>query len=105
PGAPGAHLAWNDDPDGTVPVFPQSACPCGEDLSGARDLGTRYSHQVIDLPEARAGTIQYDRHEVECACGRRHLADAPAEAGAAAPGTGSYGRGLQARGVVLLGMA
>jgi len=104
PGAPGAHLAWNDDPDGTVPVFPQGACPCGEDLSGARDLGARYSHQVIDLPEARAGTIQYDRHEVECACGRRHLADAPAEAGAAAPGTVSYGLGLQAWCVFLMVM-
>ena len=104
PGAPGAHLAWNDDPDDTMPVFPQGACACGKDLSGARDLGTRYSHQVIDLPEARAGTIQYDRHEVECTCGRRHLADAPAEAGAAVPGTVSYGLGFQAWCVFLLVM-
>jgi uncharacterized coiled-coil protein SlyX/transposase len=104
PGAPGAHLAWNDDPDDTVPVFPPGACPCGENLSGARDLGTRYSHQVTDLPEARAETIQYDRHEVECACGRRHLADAPAEAGAAAPGTVSYGLGFQAWCVFLMVM-
>ncbi len=52
--------------------------------------------RVTGLPEARAETIQYDRHEVECTCGRRHLADAPAEAGAAAPGTVSSGLGLQA---------
>jgi transposase len=87
-----------------MPVFPQGACPCGKDLSGARDLGTRYSHQVIDLPEARAGTVQYDRHEVECTCGRRHLADAPAEAGAAVPGTVSYGLGFQAWCVFLMVM-
>ena len=34
--------------------------------------GVRYSHQVTDLPGARAETIQHDRHEVECACGRTH---------------------------------
>jgi hypothetical protein len=28
PGAPGAHLAWNDDPDDTVPHFPAGACEC-----------------------------------------------------------------------------
>ena len=43
---------------------------CGADLSDAADLGVRYSHQVTDLPEARAATIQHDRHEVRCACGR-----------------------------------
>ena len=51
-------------------VFPEGTCACGDDLADARDLGVRYSHQVTDLPEARAVTIQHDRHEVECACGR-----------------------------------
>ena len=66
-------------------------------------LGVRYSHQVTDLPEARAETIQYDRHEVECACGRVHVADAPPEA-AGAPGTVTYGLNFQAWCVFLMVM-
>ena len=82
PGAPGAYLAWREHPDKTEDVFPAGSCACGADLAGAADLGVRYSHQVTDLPEARAETIQYDRHEVRCACGRRHAAGAPPQAGA-----------------------
>ena len=41
-----------------MPHFPQGACACGGDLAAARDLGVRYSHQVTDLPEARAQTTQ-----------------------------------------------
>jgi uncharacterized coiled-coil protein SlyX len=103
-GAPGAHLAWNDHPGDTVPHFPHGACPCGADLSGARDLGVKYSHQVTDLPAVKAATIQHDRHEVECGCGRRHVADAPAGAGGAAPGTVSYGLTFQAWCVFLMVM-
>jgi transposase len=103
PGAPGAFLAWNEHPDKTEDVFPVGICPCGADLADARDLGVRYSHQVTDLPEARAVTIQHDRHEAECACGRRHVADAPPEA-AGAPGTVSYGLNFQAWCVFLLVM-
>jgi len=81
PGAPGAFLAWNPDPDETQDLFPAGDCGCGRDLAAARDLGVKSSHQVTDLPEARARTTQYDEHEVECTCGARHLAAAPAEAG------------------------
>ena len=83
PGAPGAYLAWHEHPDEMIAHFPQGSCACGGDLAGAADLGVRYSHQVTDLPEARAVTIQHDRHEVQCACGRRHVADAPPEAAGA----------------------
>ena len=83
PGAPGAYLAWNEDPDKTENLFPEGTCECGTDLAGARDLGVRYSHQVTDLPEARAVTTQYDRHEAACPCGRVHVADAPPQAGGA----------------------
>ena len=103
PGAPGAYLAWNDHPDETIPHFPAGACACGADLAGAGDLGVRYSHQVTDPPEARAQTIQHDRHEVRCACGRIHVAAAPPEA-AGAPGTVTYGLNLQARCVFLMVM-
>jgi transposase len=103
PGAPGAYLAWNQDPDKTVPHFPQGWCACGKDLAGARDLGVRYSHQVTDLPEARAETTQHDRHEAECSCGRAHIADAPPEA-SGAPGTVTYGLNFQAWCVFLMVM-
>jgi len=103
PGAPGMYLAWHDHPDDTIPHFPVGACACGADLAGAGDLGVRYSHQVTDLPEARAQTIQHDRHEVRCACGRVHVADAPPEA-AGAPGTVTYGLNFQAWCVFLMVM-
>ena len=103
PGAPGAYLAWSQDPDTIIDHFPQGRCTCGADLSGAADLGVRYSHQVTDLPEARAETVQHDRHEVRCACGQVQVADAPAEA-AGAPGTVTYGLNFQAWCVFLLVM-
>ena len=103
PGAPGAYLAWREHPDTTEDVFPAGSCACGADLAGAADRGVRYSHQVTDLPEARAQTTQYDRHEVACACGRVHVADAPPEA-AGAPGTVTYGLNVQAWCVFLLVM-
>jgi transposase len=103
PGAPGAYLAWNPRPGKTEDVFPEGRCECSRELAGARDLGVAYSHQVTDLPEARAETTQYDRHEVECPCGRRHVAGPPPEA-AGAPGTVTYGLNFQAWCVFLLVM-
>ncbi len=103
PGAPGTYLAWREDPDETVDVFPEGACGCGAGLGGAADLGVRYSHQVSDLPEMRAKTTQYDRHEVQCRCGRVHVADAPPQA-AGAPGTVTYGLEFQAWCVFLMVM-
>jgi transposase len=103
PGAPGAFLAWREDPDDTIAHFPQGSCECGGDLADAADLGVRYSHQVTDLPEARALTIQHDRHEVVCACGRVRVADAPPEA-TGVPGTVTYGLNFQAWCVFLLVM-
>ncbi len=103
PGAPGAYLAWREVPDKTEDLFPEGSCACGADLAAAADLGVRYSHQVMDVPQALAETIQYDRHEVECACGRRHVAVAPPEA-AGAPGTVTYGLNFQAWCVFLLVM-
>jgi len=101
PGAPGAYLAWSDHPDATQDVFPDGTCACGQDLASAADLGVKYSHQVTDLPDARARTTQYDRHEVACRCGRTHVADAPPEA-AGAPGTVTYGLNFQAWCVFLM---
>ena len=105
PGAPGAYLAWNEHPDRTEDLFPQGSCACGADLADAADRGAVFSHQVSDLPaDIRVQTVQYDRHEVACGCGRVHVAAAPAGAGGAAPGTVTYGPAVQAWCVFLLVM-
>jgi transposase len=101
-GAPGAHLAWSEDPDGTRPLFPRGACGCGQDLADAEDLGVSASYQVIDTPVVTATVTQYDGHAVACGCGRVHVAASPAGAGEA--GTVTYGPNLQAWAVFLLVM-
>jgi transposase len=100
PGAPGAHLAWRDDPDDTVPLFPSGPCQCGRDLTGAADLGISGSRQVIEVPLAAARTVQYDSHAVACACGRVHEAPPPADAGGA--GTVTWGLNARALAVFLM---
>jgi transposase len=100
PGTPGAHLAWSENPDTTVLLFPQGACACGRDLADAADLGAAASHQVIDTPVVTATVTQYEQHTVACQCGRLHAAAPPAGAGAA--GTVSYGLNIQAWCVFLL---
>jgi transposase len=100
PGAPGAHLAWSASPAETVPHFPEGACACGADLAAAADLGVAASHQVVDVPLETATVTQHDLHEVACACGRVHRAQAPPGAGAA--GTVTYGLALQAWCVYLI---
>jgi hypothetical protein len=100
PGAPGAHLAWSQNPQDTVPLFPHGACACGRDLADAADLGVAASHQVIDTPVVTASVTQYDGHAVACACGRLHQAAPPPGAGAA--GTVTYGLNIQAWCVFLL---
>ena len=54
PGAPGAHLAWNDHPDTRTGHFPRGDCACGRDLREAEDLGVTASHQVTDIPPQQA---------------------------------------------------
>ena len=51
--------------------------------------GVAASHQEIEIPQMVAAVIQHDLHEVACRCGRVHRAAAPA--GAAGPGTVTYG--------------
>jgi transposase len=101
-GAPGAHLAWSENPDDAKPLFPHGECDCGRDLDDALDLGIAASHQIVDTPVASASVIQYDGHAVQCRCGRTHVAAPPAGAGVA--GTVTYGLNLQALVVFLLVM-
>jgi transposase len=101
-GAPGAHLAWSENPDRKEPLFPQGPCACGRDLADAADLGISASHQLIDTPVVTATVTQYDEHAVSCRCGRVRVAPPPAGAGEA--GTVAYGLNLQAWCVFLLVM-
>jgi transposase len=102
PGAPGAHLAWSENPDNRKPLFPQGECACGRDLADADDLGVAASHQLVDTPAVTATVTQYDEHAVACRCGRVHAAAPPPGAGEA--GTVTYGPNLQAWCVFLLVM-
>ena len=100
PGAPGAHLAWRDDPDDTRALFPAGSCGCGRDLADAADLGVSGSRQVIEVPLAAAKVVQYDSHAVACACGRVHEAAPPADTGEA--GTVTWGLNARALAVFLM---
>src|SRR2546428_6624604 len=57
-GAPGAHLAWTEDPDDTKPLFPQGECACRPDLADADDLGVGASHPLAGTPAGTATGTQ-----------------------------------------------
>jgi transposase len=99
PGAPGAFLAWRDDPDKTVPHRPSGMCGCGADLADALDLGVARSHQQHEVPRMSATCTQHDRYAVRCGCGRVHVAARP-DGFAETPV--SYGPNLQAWCVYLM---
>ena len=99
PGAPGAFLAWRDDPDVTLGHRPSGTCGCGADLADALDLGVTRSHQQHEVPVMSATCTQHDLHAVRCGCGQVHLAALP-DAVAEAPV--SYGPNLRAWCVYLM---
>jgi transposase len=99
PGAPGTHLAWTDDPDQRRDRFPEGRCDCGGDLDGARDLGIVDRYQQHEIPQVTVTITQYDQHQVECGCGRRHTAARP---DGARSGPVGYGPNLAAFAVYLM---
>ena len=99
PGAPGAHLAWTDDPHQRRDRFPQGRCDCGADLARARDLGVVDSYQCHDIPPVAVTITQFDQHRVACGCGRTHTAARP---DGARPGPVGYGPNLAAFAVYLM---
>lgn len=101
PGAAGRHLPWLDESDvRVVDRLPQGSCGCGADLAEATDLGVQRACQVTDVPPVAPTTTEFRMHQVCCGCGRRHVAPAPAQAGAA--NTRVYGTNLRALVVYLL---
>lgn len=99
PGTPGTHLGWTDDPDDRRDRFPQGRCDCGHDLAAARDLGIVDRYQSHEIPQVSVKITQYDQHQVECGCGKRHTADRPQ---GARPGPVGYGPNLAAFAVYLM---
>ncbi|MGH3847144.1 MAG: IS66 family transposase [Pseudonocardiaceae bacterium] len=99
PGAPGSHLAWTDDPEVRRDRFPEGRCDCGDDLAGARDLGVVDRYQQHEIPQVAITVTQYDQHEVECGCGRLHIASRP---DGARSGPVGYGSNLAAFAVYLM---
>jgi Transposase IS66 family. len=99
PGTPGTHLAWTDDPDKRRDRFPEGRCDCGDDLDGARDLGVVDRYQQHEIPQVAVTITQYDQHQVQCGCGRRHTATRPE---GARSGPVGYGPNLAAFAVYLM---
>jgi transposase len=99
PGAPGANLAWTDDPNRQVDRFPRGRCACGHDLADAADLGVVDRYQQHEIPRMSVTVTQYDQHQVRCGCGRLHTADRPA---GARSGLVGYGPNLQAFAVYVM---
>jgi transposase len=98
-GTPGTHLAWTDDPQQRRDRFPQGRCDCGVDLHGARDLGVVDRYQQHEIPQVTVTVTQYDQHQVQCGCGRRHTAARP---DGARSGPVGYGPNLAAFAVYLM---
>jgi uncharacterized coiled-coil protein SlyX len=99
PGAPGANLAFTDDPDKRVDRFPRGRCECGHDLAGAVDQGIVDRYQQHEIPRIGVTVTQYDQHRVRCDCGRAHTAARPE---GARTGVVGYGPNLQAFAVYLM---
>jgi transposase len=99
PGAPGANLAWIDNPTTQVDRFPQGRCACGHDLTEATDLGVVDRYQQHEIPQMSVTVTQYDQHRVRCGCGTIHTAARPEGARAGLVG---YGPNLQAFAVYLM---
>lgn len=99
PGAPGANLAWTDNPNRQVDRFPRGCCGCGHDLADAADLGVVDRYQQHEIPQMSVTVTQYDQHQVRCSCGMVHTAERPQGARAGLVG---YGPNLQALAVYLM---
>ena len=99
PGAPGANLAWIDNPTKQIDRYPRGRCDCGHDLADATDLGVVDRYQQHEIPQLSVTVTQYDQHRVRCGCGMIHTASRPE---GARPGLTGYGPNLQAFAVYLM---
>lgn len=90
-GHEGAGRDLVDEPDETIPVWPERCRKCGRELSGNGDgkvVGRPVRHQVIELPEAVVETTEHQLLKVSCPdCHTHTRAELPAgvEPGAFGP--------------------
>lgn len=65
--------------DHVIRVFPESCGQCGEPLTPASDqpAGKYWRHQVVDIPEPKPETIEYQLHCIRCSCGSENWAKIP----------------------------
>ncbi len=62
-----------------IPVFPESCEQCGEVLTPPPDqtAGKCWRHQVVDIPEPKPETTEYQLHCIRCSCGAETWAKIP----------------------------
>src|SRR6185437_2413708 len=88
-----------DTPNAQQDRFPEGRCECGDELSGARDLGIVDRYQQHEIPQVAVTVTQYDQHQVACGCGKLHTAARP---DGARSGPVGYGPNLAAFAVYLM---
>jgi transposase len=85
------------DPDEVVRHVPAVCAGCGDSLVDADEVDISW-RQVVDIPPVTPHVTEHRMLTLECGCGHRTTADAPAEAVAPV----SYGPRLAGIGVYLL---
>ena len=85
------------DPDEVVRYVPVVCAGCGDSLAGADEVDITW-RQVVDIPPVKPHVTEHRMVTLECGCGHRTTAQAPAEAIAPV----SYGPRLAGIGVYLL---
>ncbi len=85
PGGQPGHKGTNRDLIPTeqakevIPVFPESCEQCGEVLTPPQDetTGKYWRRQVVDIPEPKPETTEYQLHCIRCSCGAENWAKIP----------------------------
>jgi transposase len=75
-GHPGSTLAAVAVPDEVIVHEPGCCQGCGDDLSGAPEVG-REHQQVFDIPPISVRVVEHQLVKRRCACGTATSADAP----------------------------
>lgn len=90
-GHKGSNLKLSETPDKIINLPISGKCDCGANLRAGKHKGHE-RRQVIDLPEIKTETTEYQAEIIECACGQIHMASFPDEVNVKA----QYGSGIKA---------
>jgi transposase-like protein len=72
----GTNLKAVENPDKIEKLKLEKNCGCGRKLTSGKLLGFE-NRQVIDLPEIKIETTEYQAEIIKCECGCIHIADFP----------------------------